>query len=456
MYVEDTIAAVSTPCGEGGIAIIRISGSDSLRILDSLYRPSRDGGFDSHRFYYGSVIDPATGSLLDEVMSVYMRAPKTYTREDVVEIHCHGGTLVVQLVLAAVLASGARLAEPGEFTKRAFLNGRLDLVQAEATIEIIRSKTTAAVSLAQHHREGLLSSRLYEIRDSLRHILALLEAYIDFPDEDLGEADSSLVIQLSESALANASGLLDSYMEGKVLRDGISVIIAGKPNVGKSSLLNTLLSEKRAIVTSIPGTTRDIIEEVVNIRGLPVTLLDTAGICLSDDPVESEGITRARNRIPTADLVILLLDASRPFDHDDILSFEAVGDTPHIVVVNKDDLLSGLVIPDCYQPANLYFISTLTGEGVDPLKEGIANLFLHGKLTDNRDLVLLSDARHRDALLKVVKSLSAFVDSFVAAPSFELLAIDLRDALDALGQITGETTPDDILDLVFSKFCIGK
>ena len=456
MYIEDTIAAVSTPCGEGGIAIIRISGADSLRILDSLYRPSRNGGFDSHRFYYGTVKDPNSDITLDEIMSVYMKAPRTFTREDVVEIHCHGGTLVVQLVLAAVLASGARLAQPGEFTKRAFLNGRVDLVQAEATIDIIRAKTSAAVTLAQNHREGFLSSRIIGIRDSLRQILALLEAYIDFPDEDLGDADTLMVKGLAESALSISHNLLESYQEGRVLRDGISVIIAGKPNAGKSSLLNTLLSEKRAIVTSLPGTTRDIIEEVVSIRGLPVRLLDTAGICVSDDPVESEGISRALARIPSADLVIILLDGSRPFDQDDVLSFEAVGDIPHLMVVNKSDLPALLVMPEPYSSEAPLFISTSTGEGVETLKGSIADLFLHGRLTDNRDLAFLSDARHRDVLQKVVDTLSRFSASLNEAPSFELLAIDLRDALDALGQITGETTPDDILGLIFDRFCIGK
>ncbi|HXC92534.1 MAG TPA: tRNA uridine-5-carboxymethylaminomethyl(34) synthesis GTPase MnmE [Geobacteraceae bacterium] len=456
MYIEDTIAAVSTPCGEGGIAIIRISGADSLRILDSLYRPSRNGGFDSHRFYYGTVKDPNSDITLDEIMCVYMKAPRTFTREDVVEIHCHGGTLVVQLILAAVLACGARLAQPGEFTKRAFLNGRVDLVQAEATIDIIRAKTSAAVTLAQNHREGFLSSRIIGIRDSLRQILALLEAYIDFPDEDLGDADTLMVKGLAESALSISHNLLESYQEGRVLRDGISVIIAGKPNAGKSSLLNTLLSEKRAIVTSLPGTTRDIIEEVVSIRGLPVRLLDTAGICVSDDPVESEGISRALARIPSADLVIILLDGSRPFDQDDVLSFEAVGDIPHLMVVNKSDLPALLVMPEPYSSEAPLFISTSTGEGVETLKGSIADLFLHGRLTDNRDLAFLSDARHRDVLQKVVDTLSRFSTSLDEAPSFELLAIDLRDALDALGQITGETTPDDILGLIFDRFCIGK
>jgi tRNA modification GTPase len=389
-------------------------------------------------------------------MCVYMQAPRSFTREDVVEIHCHGGTLVVQLVLAAVLASGARLAEPGEFTKRAFLNGRVDLVQAEATIEIIRAKTATAVSLAQNHRGGFLSSRINDIRDDLRHTLALIEAYIDFPDDDIGDADIAQINLRSDSALAKSGQLLKTYQEGKILKDGISVLIAGKPNAGKSSLLNTLLSDKRAIVTSVPGTTRDIIEEVVNIRGLPVKLLDTAGICLSADPVEREGISRARDRIPSADLVILMLDGSRPFDDDDLLSFEAVGNSPHLIVVNKSDLPAMLEIPGQFSHEKRYLISTASGDGVEALKDSIANLFIHGRITDNRDLTYLSEARHRDSIQKVVNSLSGFAVALSEKCSFELLAIDLRDALEVLGQITGETTPDDILAIIFDKFCIGK
>ncbi len=275
MYLSDTIAAVSTPVGEGGIAVIRISGPDSLQILDTLFKRKRknDGGFLSHRFYYGEIISPVTSVALDEAMCVFMRAPRSFTCEDVVEIQCHGGTLIIEQILALVLSSGARLAEPGEFTRRAFLNGRIDLLQAESVIDVIRGKTEAAVSVARHQSNGSLSAALLEIRSQIRQALAFVEAYIDFPDEDIGEEESSQLFDLLADAIKRTDSLIASYEEGKVIRDGVSVLIAGKPNVGKSSLLNTLLKEKRAIVTSIPGTTRDLIEEIVNINGLPVSFL---------------------------------------------------------------------------------------------------------------------------------------------------------------------------------------
>lgn len=456
MYRADTIAAISTPHGEGGIGIIRISGPRSLDILLAVSRFIPDGGFDSHRFYYGEIVHPSTGIVYDEVMTVFMQSPRSFTREDVVEIQCHGGTVIVQQILQLVLEHGARLAEPGEFTRRAFLNGRIDLVQAESIIDLIRAKTEASAALAQHQRDGSVSELLVDIRQTIRQLLALIEAYVDFPDEDLGESDQYRLQELLESALVNVRSLISGFNEGKVLRDGISVLIAGKPNVGKSSLLNTLLREKRAIVTSIPGTTRDLIEEVVSIRGVPVKLLDTAGICQTSDPVEQEGIRRAIERIPTADLVLFLLDASRPFDNDDAFVAEALSGRNILVVLNKSDLTSSLRLPPELVGLPSISVSTASGDGIQSLKDMVAEMFLHGRVSDNRDLVLLSRARHRDSLLKVEASLGSFGESIGGGISPELLAIDLRDALDALGQITGETTPDDILDLIFGQFCIGK
>lgn len=456
MYRADTIAAISTPQGEGGIGIIRISGPQSLSILQQLFHSIPGGGFNSHRFYYGEIVQPSSGTLYDEVLTVYMQAPRSFTREDVVEIHCHGGTMILQQILQLVLDHGARLADPGEFTRRAFLNGRIDLVQAESIIDLIRAKTEASVSLAQHQRDGSVSARLIELQGVLRHLLALIEAYVDFPDEDLGETDNSVLIGIYETALARVRDLITGYRDGRVLRDGVSVLIAGKPNVGKSSLLNTLLREKRAIVTSIPGTTRDLIEEIVSLGGLPVKLLDTAGICQSDDPVEQEGIRLARERIPTADLILFILDSSRPFDADDVAVAEALQGSNFLIVQNKSDLPPLLRLPDGLSAVRSISVSTSNGEGVESLKTAISEMFLNGRISDNRDLVLLSKARHRDALLKVDSSLLNFNESLRAGISPELLAIDLRDALDAIGQITGETTPDDILDLIFGQFCIGK
>lgn len=456
MYRADTIAAISTPQGEGGIGIIRVSGQESLSILQRLFRSIPNGGFQSHRFYYGEILPPDSAAVLDEVMVVYMRSPRSFTREDVVEIQCHGGTIILQQILQLVLDCGARLADPGEFTRRAFLNGRIDLVQAESIIDLIRAKTEASLAMAHSQRDGSLSAKLHDVQGSLRQLLALIEAYVDFPDEDLGDQDNSLLRSTYDLAATKVRQLLAGYQEGKVLREGISVLIAGKPNVGKSSLLNALLKEKRAIVTSIPGTTRDLIEEVVNIRGLPLKLLDTAGICQSDDPVEQEGIRLARERIPSADLVLFLLDSSRPYDSDDAVVYEALQGRNFLLVLNKSDLPAAIDLPDSLISHQNVPVSTFSGDGLEGLKETIANLFLHGRIRDNRDLTLLSKARHRDALQRVEHALLSFNSALQVGVSSELLAIDIREALDAIGQITGETTTDDILDLIFGQFCIGK
>lgn len=456
MYNADTIAAISTPHGEGGIGIIRISGLQSLQILQNLFRSVPSGGFASHRFYYGTIVNPSSGIVCDEVLTVYMQSPRSFTREDVVEVHCHGGTMILQQILLLILQQGARLADPGEFTKRAFLNGRIDLIQAESIIDLIRAKTESSVMLAQHQRDGSVSALLDGLQQTLRQLLALIEAYIDFPDEDLGAADTSHLSDLYESAYSTVRELADGYREGKIFRDGVSVIIAGKPNVGKSSLLNTLLREKRSIVTSVPGTTRDLIEEVVSLRGLPVKLLDTAGICHTSDLVEQEGIRLAIERIPTADLVIFLLDGSRPFDSDDAAVMDALSGSNVLLVINKSDLPQDMTLPDRLINLTRVSLSTSTGEGVELLKDCITASFFNGKAPDNRDLVLLSKSRHRDALIKVEASLRNFSESLRDNLSPELLSVDIRDALDAVGQITGETTPDDILDLIFGQFCIGK
>lgn len=456
MYLSDTIAAVSTPVGEGGIAVIRISGPESLRILRSLFKRKNDGGFLSHRFYYGDIVSPDSGVVVDEAMCVFMRAPRSFTCEDVVEIQCHSGTLIMQQILALVLASGARLAEPGEFTRRAFLNGRIDLLQAEAVIDLIRGKTEASLAIARQQSDGVLSAALIEIRDLIRQALALTEAYIDFPDEDMGETDLCQFRSTLLAAVRQSDTLVASYEEGKVLRDGVSVLIAGKPNVGKSSLLNTLLKEKRAIVTSVPGTTRDLIEEVVNINGLPVKLLDTAGIRNPEDPVECEGVSRALQRIPTADLILYVLDSSRTFDSDDRLVADSLAGFNTLIVFNKADLPLKLALPADLQNQPVASISTSTGEGIEDLKKLIAESFLHGKALDSRESTLLSKVRHRDVLHSVACILRSLTDDSEKLVHGDLVAIDLREALHLLGQITGETATDDILDLIFSQFCIGK
>ncbi|SNB47289.1 tRNA uridine-5-carboxymethylaminomethyl(34) synthesis GTPase MnmE [Geobacter sp. DSM 9736] len=456
MYAKDTIAAISTPIGEGGIGIVRISGSHARQIAEQVFRRNRNGGWYSHRFYYGTVLDPVSGEHIDEALVVWMQEPRSYTGEHVVEIQCHGGYLVVQRILSIVVRQGARLADPGEFTRRAFLNGRLDLIQAEAVIDVIRSKTDAALALAQRQREGVLSRRIEEAREGILHSLALAEAFIDFPEEDLDDASYAEMGQSAGKSLAILRQLLDGFDEGKVLREGVSVLIIGKPNVGKSSLLNALLKEKRAIVTSVPGTTRDIIEEIVNINGLPVRLVDTAGIRDSDDQVERLGIDLALERIPQADLVIFLLDSSRPFDTDDRLLLDRLEGIRYIVVCNKKDLPSQLHLPQDVAAAETVSISASDGDGIEDLKKAIYRAFIQGTVTDSRESVAISHARHRDALRKGVESLVAFQTGLASGNELELLAVDLRDSLHAVGEVTGETTPDEVLDLIFTRFCIGK
>jgi tRNA modification GTPase len=456
MYVQDTIAAISTPSGEGGIGVIRVSGPEADRIAADIFRRTESGGLAGHRFYYGSIIDPVSGDLVDEAMVVIMRAPRSYTREDVFEIQCHGGSLVVQRILALVLRRGARLAEPGEFTKRAYLNGRIDLVQAEAIIDVIRSKTDAALNLAQHQREGLLSRRIAAFRTSLVHALALIEAHIDFPEDEIGVSVAAEIEQLAAESGAEIANLLAGFSEGKVLREGVSVIIAGKPNVGKSSLLNTLLCEKRAIVTSVPGTTRDIIEEIVTIGGLPVRMLDTAGVRLTDDPVEQEGVNLTLERIPLADLVLFMVDGARPFDDEDGMLLAVLGSCRFIVVKSKSDLPVVAQLPPDLDGCQVVSISTRTGQGIDDLRAVIHDAFLSGTAIDSREFVALSRARHRDSLEKADTALARFRACLVSGAALELLAWEIREALAAVGEVTGETTPDEVLDLIFSKFCIGK
>jgi tRNA modification GTPase len=455
MYIRDTIAAVSTPPGNGGIGIIRVSGDQASAVANTIFIPVYDGGLVSHRFSFGTICDPATGEKVDESMAVLMRAPRSYTREDVLELHCHGGWLVVERVLALVLACGVRLADPGEFTRRAFLNGRIDLVQAEAVMDIIASKSEAALQLAQNQREGALSKRIDDIRVCLVQALALVEAYIDFPDDDLGETDVAAICSAVGEAQGIIAGLLATFEEGRITRDGVSVLIVGKPNAGKSSLLNRLLNENRAIVTHIPGTTRDIIEETITFDGLAVRLLDTAGIRHTDDLVEQEGISRALEKIPLADLILAVFDASREFSQEDQLIFDALVGRRTIAVLNKTDLPRRLVLPDEERFVALVPIAALSGDGIQLLKQTVCKQFLHSTTSDSREFVALSRARHRDALVSAEQCLRQFSGG-LSARNLELLALDLRGALQAVGSVTGQTATDEVLELIFSSFCIGK
>ena len=456
MYIRDTIAAVSTPAGNGGIGIIRISGDLASVIGELIFKPVNNGGLISHRFYFGAVQDPLNGESVDEAMAVIMKAPRSYTREDLLELHCHGGMLVVERVLTLALQAGARLAEPGEFTRRAFLNGRIDLVQAEAVMDIISSQTDAALRLAQRQREGLLSRQITEVRGALVHALALVEAYIDFPEDDLGETDINAIHSSISEASVIISKLLADFDDGRILREGISVLIIGKPNAGKSSLLNRLLNENRAIVTHIPGTTRDIIEETVNLGGLPVKLLDTAGIRHTEDVIEQEGINRALGKIPEADLVLFVLDRSRPFDSEDQLILDAVEGCRCLLILNKCDLPNMLALPPGLDQWEQVIISANSGDGLELLKESVRKTFLHEAVLDNRDFVAISKARHRDALFSANATIERFSQGLVSGCGLELLAVDLREALAQVGSVTGECSTDEVLDVIFSSFCIGK
>ena len=455
MYVRDTIAAISTPPGNGGIGIIRVSGDQSAMVGKTVFTSVSDGGFVSHRFYFGTISDTATGEKVDEAMAVLMRSPRSYTREDVLELHCHGGWLVVERVLSLVLACGVRLADPGEFTRRAFLNGRIDLIQAEAVMDIIASKSDAALQLAQRQREGALSRRIEEVRGHLLQALALVEAYIDFPDDDLGLTDVAAITASVESAHLVLSTLISTFEEGRLIRDGISVLIVGKPNVGKSSLLNCLLNENRAIVTHIPGTTRDIIEEAITFEGLSIRFLDTAGIRRTEDLVEQEGINRALEKVPLADLILAVFDGSRSFCQEDRMLLDALDGRRTLAVVNKADLPQLLVLPEENRFLDTVSLAARSGDGIDLLKQTICRQFFHSVAPDSREFTSLSRARHRDALVTAEECLCTFSTGLKDC-NLELLALDLRAALDAVGTVTGQTATDEVLDLIFSSFCIGK
>jgi tRNA modification GTPase len=456
MYLADTIAAIATPVGCGGIGIVRVSGSGARKIADRVFVTQGNGGLDSHRFCYGRIVDPDGGELIDEGMGVMMIAPRSYTREDVLELHCHGGYLIVQRVLDACLRAGARLSEAGEFTRRAFLNGRIDLCQAESIIDLINSRTEMSLTFAQSQREGQLSERLNGITLSLRNALALVEAFIDFPEEDLDAAAHIQIESLVASARDHLVQLLDTYAHGRVIRDGISVLLAGKPNVGKSSLLNALTLEQRAIVSHIPGTTRDVIEEIIDIDGLPVRIIDSAGIRDSHDEIEREGIRRSLEKMALADLVLFMVDGSAPLDSQDRDLLQAIAGKRFVSVVNKSDLPAVVADGELPGEAPAVRISSRSGSGIGQLRSVIFNTFVSDSVLTSRDHVAVTTVRHRDILVRALAGLEGFSSRLEDGVSGELLAIDLRDSLGAVGEITGETTPDAILDIIFSSFCIGK
>ncbi|WP_353685037.1 tRNA uridine-5-carboxymethylaminomethyl(34) synthesis GTPase MnmE [Thermodesulfovibrio sp. 3907-1M] len=454
----DTIAAISTPLGEGGIGIIRISGKDAIPIVSKIFHSPRGvklSDVKSHTIHYGFIIDPKTGQKIDEVLVTVMRAPNTYTREDVVEINCHAGYVTLKKILDLVVCLGARLAEPGEFTKRAFLRGRIDLSQAESVIDLIRAKTEQAQKIALEHLSGKLSEKINELRDSLMRVCAHVEAYIDFPEEDIDGLTHEQIQSEINRIKEEIKRLIEGYEEGKIYREGLRAAIVGKPNVGKSSLLNALLMKDRAIVTEIPGTTRDIIEEYINIKGMPLKIVDTAGIREAHDLVEAEGIKRSLRAVELAELILLVLDSSRPIDSLDEEIINKVIHRKVIVVINKKDIKSKeFQLPETLKDKPAVEISALKGDGIQQLKELIFNTTISGKY--EQEGVIVTKLRHKVALENAIEALENALKSFEKKEPLEITAMFLREALSFLGQIVGVVTTEEILNLIFSEFCIGK
>ena len=462
MSLDDTIAAISTPIGEGGIGIVRLSGKDAFAIAERIFRPARhqtpDTRHQTHTIHYGHVVNPESGDVIDEVLVSFMKAPATYTREDVIEINCHGGIVTLRNVLELCLKEGARLAEPGEFTKRAFLNGRIDLTQAEAVIDIIRAKTDRGLRSAVEQLRGTLSSRLNLVREELINLTALIEAHIDFPEEEIGIPSREWIEAKVKEVIDGIDDLIRSSETGKIIREGISTAIIGRPNVGKSSLLNALLMEERAIVTDIPGTTRDIIEEFVNINGIALKIVDTAGIREAKDLVEEEGIKRSLRAMDGADLILLVIDASQDLKEEDRTLIEKVRERQGVIVLNKIDLpkrIEDNTLSSIVGNKPLVRISAIKGSGLKELKEAVINLIFEGKVIPEEG-AMVTRLRHKKALLDAKENLESFMDSLLNGQSSEFLALDLRDALDHIGEIVGAVTTEDILDRIFSEFCIGK
>ena len=455
--VEETIAAISTPPGAGGIGIIRMSGAQSLSILQLLFTPKDSScTYRSHQLYYGHIHHPEDGKILDEVMAVIMKGPQSYTREDVVEIHCHGSFLILQNILDIIVSNGAGLAAPGEFTKRAFLNGRIDLTQAEAVIDILSAKTRKGVDLAQEQLSGRLYRLIEPIQKRITTMRAVVEVAIDFPDEDIDIVDiDQMTSELTVDVIAPLNKLLGNVSQGRLYREGISLVIAGRPNVGKSSLLNTILQEERALVTSIPGTTRDSIEEIIDVGGVPVRIIDTAGIRRNAGEVEELGIIRAKELINKADLVLFLLDGSVPVTDEDKSLYQEVAHKPVLAVINKIDLGRNYQMDSLEITGDPVEISAKNQQGIDTLKDAILNKIISGKEQWEED-ACSPNVRHQVALKKAMLAAERVLSTLQMGLTNDLIAVDLQECLDCMGEIVGETTTDDILDVVFEQFCLGK
>ena len=456
---QDTIAAISTPIGEGAIAIVRLSGDQAIEIADKLYRgKSSLAQVESHTIHYGKIYDSDREEVIEEVMVTVMREPKTFTRENVVEINCHGGLVSVNKVLELAISHGARLAEPGEFTKRAFLNGRIDLSQAEAVMDMIRAKTDKAMNVAMDQMQGRLSKLVQKLRQELLEMIAQVEVNIDYPEYDAEEMTHQLLIGKSRNIQEEIDKLLITSRQGKILREGLATAIIGRPNVGKSSLLNSLVHENKAIVTDIPGTTRDVIEEYVNVRGVPLQLIDTAGIRETEDIVERIGVERSRQVLQRADLILLLVNYNEALSDEDRRLFETIEGMDAIIVVNKTDLEQQIDLNEVKSLAGdrpMITTSLLKDEGIEALEKAIAALFYEQGIETN-DLTYVSNTRHITLLKQAYQSIEDAISSIEAGLPVDMAQIDIRRTWEILGEIVGDTVSDSLIDQLFSQFCLGK
>ena len=456
---DDTIAAISTPLGRSGIGIVRMSGSSALQIAGKIFTAKdkmKTADFKSHTLHYGFISNDSDSGCVDEVLLTVMRAPQTYTRQDIVEINCHSGIVVLRKVLELCIKNGARLAELGEFTLRAFLNGRIDLTQAEAVLNIIDAKTEESLQIAGRQLKGALSEVLNDAREELINIVSEFEAFLDFPEEEIEKSKKESVLKTLNKISGKLTDLLKHAKEGRLMQEGIKGVIVGKPNVGKSSLMNALLGHNRVIVTSVPGTTRDVVEEIIDLEGIPLRIADTAGIIETEDLVEKEGVKRAREEIETADLVILVLDSSSKIDKDDIFLLEQVKKKEHIICVNKIDLNKMLNLADIekYGVQNIVKTSALQDEGIDKLKEKIYNLFLEERI--DLSTPIITSLRHQEAVENALRYIDASAANIKQGLYLELVTQDLKNALFEISQILGKEVTESLLNSIFSRFCIGK
>ena len=455
--IEDTIAAIATPPGEGGIAVIRVSGDDAIPIVERCFSRSIEG-VDSHTVHYGKIVDPANHQVLDEVLVTVMRAPRSFTTENTVEVSCHGGIVSVKKVLACILAQGARLAEPGEFTKRAFLGGRIDLAQAEAVMDLIRSKSDRAFSIAMKQSEGALSADIRKIRQTLLETMAHIEVNIDYPEHDVEDLTNAFIKEKCSDARRAVAQILHRAGQGKILRDGIMTAIVGRPNVGKSSLLNELLQENRAIVTDIAGTTRDVIEEYVQVNGIPLKLLDTAGIRDTADLVEQIGVERSKVAVQEADLLLFVLNNNEPLHDDERELMEQLSGRQVIVIINKVDLAQRVELEEverAFGKESIVQMSLLEQTGRDALEKVIADKFFDGELETN-DLTYVSNVRHIHLLEKALQALDDAIAACEDYVPIDIMQIDVHSAWELLGEVVGDAVNESLLDQIFSQFCLGK